>query len=167
MIKALDKFSAYFIKYGGHQGAAGFSLLKEKLAEFKEKFSCYVKKELQGVELAPCLFIDKEITLAEVDWPLVEILESFAPYGMGNYQPRFLIKDLEISGLAVVGATGSHLKILAKQGDLQRKIICFGFGEDCERLRPGDRIDAVCEVGVNEFNGNKELQLSLIDLKKK
>ena len=167
LIKALDKFSSYFIKFGGHKGAAGFSLTKDKFEDFKFGFEAYAKQALKGVELTPSLLIDKTISLAEVDWPLVEILEQFKPYGMGNYQPRFLIKDLAVEAAETVGATGNHLRLMVKQGDLKRKIICFGFGEICEQLKPGDMIEAVCEVGVNQYNGNKELQLSLIDLKKK
>ena len=53
-----------------------------------------------------------------------------------------------------------------KEGEIKRKIICFGFGEICQLLRPGDFIDVACEISINQWNGNKEIQLSLIDIKK-
>jgi len=166
LIESLNDFSDYFIKYGGHKGAAGFSITKDKFDEFKQKFIEYGNKKLKKADLVPSLTIDKEISLKEAGWELIEILEQFRPFGMGNYQPRFLIKNLEVGLSETVGAKGNHLKLIVKQGAEQKKIICFGFGEVCDQLNPGDKIDAVCEIGVNEWNGSKEIQLSLIDIKK-
>jgi len=112
------------------------------------------------------LIVDQKIELKQTDWALVEILEQFEPYGWSNYQPRFLIEGLLVQQVSTVGNTGSHLRLMVKQGNLQRKIICFGFGELCDQLKDGDTIDAVCEIGVNEWNGNREIQLSLVDIKK-
>ncbi|MCX6785534.1 MAG: single-stranded-DNA-specific exonuclease RecJ [Candidatus Komeilibacteria bacterium] len=165
LIEALDKLSDYFIKYGGHAGAAGFSISPEKFEEFKQKIIALATEQLTGRELIPTLTIDQELTLAQVDWPTVNALEQFSPYGEGNLKPRFLIKDLTVVLAETVGETGSHLRLMVKQGLLTRKIICFGFGELCPLLAPGQKIDAVCELGVNQWNGNQELQLSLIDLK--
>ena len=58
-----------------------------------------------------------------------------------------------------------HLRLIVGEGNLQRKVICFGFGEQIEKLKSGTIIDIVCEAGVNEWNGNKEIQLSLSDFK--
>lgn len=166
LIEALDSFKDYFIKYGGHAGAAGFSLKKENFEEFKEKFLAYAKKKLKGAAFTPQLFIDKEIGLKEVDWPLVEALEQFQPYGEDNFRPRFLLVGLKVVLAEAVGRDRNHLRLMAEQNGNQRKIICFGLGDLCERLKPGDLIDAVCELSFNEWNGSREIQLSLIDLKK-
>lgn len=166
LIEALDQLSGYFIKYGGHSGAAGFSCSPEKFQEFKEKITTLAQGKLFGLEFAPVLTVDQEITLAEADWPLSSALEQFSPYGEGNARPRFLIKDLTVALAETVGADGSHLRLLVKQGEYSRKIICFGFGGFCERLKVGEQIDVVCELGLNQWNGNQELQLSLVDLKK-
>jgi len=64
-----------------------------------------------------------------------------------------------------VGNESQHLRLMVKEDNLQRKVICFGFGEAAAVLNPEDKIDIVCEVGVNEWNGNKEIQLSLVDFK--
>jgi single-stranded-DNA-specific exonuclease len=166
LIDSLEKLADCFVKFGGHKGAAGFSILPEKFEDFKAKFTALAAKELRGVKFIPSLMIDQEISLAKSDWPLVEILEEFKPYGWGNYQPRFLIKDLEVQRAENVGADGSHLRMMVMHNNVKRKIICFGFGEICEQLRQGDKIDVVCEIGINEWNGNREIQLSLIDIKK-
>ena len=166
LIDALEKLADCFVKFGGHKGAAGFSILSEKFDDFKTKFIALASKELQGADFVPSLIIDQEISLAEADWRLVEILEGFNPYGWSNFQPRFLIKNLLVELAETVGADKNHLRMMVRQENIKRKIICFGFGEICDQLKPGDKIDAVCEIGVNEWNGNREIQLSLIDIKK-
>jgi single-stranded-DNA-specific exonuclease len=165
LIEALDKLSDYFIKYGGHAGAAGFSISPEKFEEFKQKITAAAVSVLAGRELIPTLTVDLKINLAQVDWPLIGALEQFSPYGENNFRPRFLIEDLTVVLAETVGGTGSHLRLMVKQSGLTRKIICFGFGELCPILKPVQKIDVVCELGVNQWNGNQELQLSLIDLK--
>ncbi|PIT90664.1 MAG: single-stranded-DNA-specific exonuclease RecJ [Candidatus Komeilibacteria bacterium CG10_big_fil_rev_8_21_14_0_10_41_13] len=166
LIEGLDKFSDYFIKYGGHSGAAGFSITKEKFEKFKADFSEFAREKLKDIKFIPKLIIDQEISLAEANWDLVEILADFEPFGEGNYRPRFLIKDLKVKSSEGLGQDNKHLRLMVQSGETVRKIICFGFGDLCEALRPGDMIEAVCELGINQWNGNREIQLSLIDVNK-
>ena len=166
LIAALDKFKDYFLRYGGHAGAAGFSLAKAKLEDFKMAFSAYAAQVLAGSTFSPTLMIDQELTLEQVNWDLVEHLEQFKPFGENNYKPRFLLKNLEVVTAEAIGADKTHLRLLVDQGQKREKIICFGFANVCADLRPGDQIDAVCELGINQWNGNREIQLSLIDIKK-
>jgi len=166
LIEALDEFKDYFEKYGGHAGAAGFSIKTERLEDFKSKFISFAKEKLAGVKFLPKLIIDSEIKLKDVDWDLTEVLNQFEPFGQGNYQPRFLIKNLTVVLCDNVGQDNKHLRMIMAEGNLQRKVICFGFGDYCQKLSAQDKVDIVCEVGVNEWNGNREIQLSLVDIKK-
>ena len=166
LIEALDHFKDYFIKYGGHAGAAGFSVARENFEEFKGKFLAYARDRLKGAAFVPKVFIDQQISLPTVGWPLLEMLEQFQPYGQGNARPRFLIRGLKVVLAEAIGRDSSHLRLMVEQNGQQRKIICFGFGDLCDRLASGEMIEAVVELGVNEWNGNREIQLSLIDIKK-
>ncbi len=166
LIEALDNFKDYFERYGGHKGAAGFSISQEKFEEFKEKFETFAKEKLVGVKFIPKVIIDLELKLKNIDWPLIEALQLFEPFGQENFRPRFLIRNLMVMSGETVGQDGKHLRLIVKEDNLQRKVICFGFGEQGQLINPGDSVDIVSEVGVNEWNGNKEIQLSLIDIKK-
>ena len=166
LIESLDTMSDLFLRYGGHSGAAGFSLKKEKFEEFKKRFSELAQEKLKNFKFEPVLLLDQKITLAQADWVLVETLENFKPFGEGNNRPKFLIDGLELLMAETIGQDGSHLRLMVKEGEVKRKIICFGFGEICRLLHPGDFIDVACEISINQWNGNKEIQLSLIDIKK-
>ncbi|MBU1130567.1 single-stranded-DNA-specific exonuclease RecJ [Patescibacteria group bacterium] len=165
LIEALDRFKDYFEKYGGHSGAAGFSIKIERYEDFKAKFTDYAKEKLTGVKFIPKLIIDLEISLKEIDWPLIESLNQFEPFGQSNYCPRFLIRNVKVMSRDSVGHDNKHLRLIVGQENLQRKVICFSFGDYCQKIEPEDIIDIVCEASVNEWNGTREIQLSLVDLK--
>jgi single-stranded-DNA-specific exonuclease len=67
--------------------------------------------------------------------------------------------------MAPVGVGGKHLRLSVSQGGKSQKMIAFGMGAKAEWLFPGTEIDAVYTIGVNEWNGNREVQLKVIDLR--
>lgn len=167
IIKAIEKCGDYLSRFGGHAQACGFTLKNEgSLEQFKNKMVELAKKELDKKDIAPILEIDAEIKLEEVNWELFEELEKFTPFGEGNPKPKFLAKDLTVTEAQTVGQEGKHMRLMVKHNTpIIRKTIGFCFGDWCAKLKTGDKIDMVFEVDVNEWNGNRELQLKIVDLR--
>ena len=166
VIEALDHCQKVLIEYGGHCGAAGFRVANKDLKEFKELLIKASEKELTKEELIPYLNIDVEAEADELDWRTFQEINDFAPFGEGNPAPLFLIKDLKICGIKSVGKTNCHLKLLLEKKLKKFQAIGFGLADFCDKITIGDKIDVVCELIANEWNGTKELQLKIIDLKK-
>ncbi|MEA3272219.1 MAG: single-stranded-DNA-specific exonuclease RecJ [Patescibacteria group bacterium] len=163
LIEALEEIPQFFSKFGGHPGACGFSLKSaDKIDEFKKAFLSVASKKLKKLDLLPKIIIDKEVELKEIDWGLYDKLKKFEPFGEKNPRPKFLVKNVEIMNLQTIGADGKHLRMNIEG----KKMIGFFFGAWAGRLNSGDFVDIIFEVGVNEWNGNRELQLKIIDLKK-
>ena len=88
-------------------------------------------------------------------------------------EPKYLAKNITLACVESVGNNGKHLKLLVKHNSsAHRKMIGFNFGDEnkvgknwCEFLKPGDLVDVVFGVSVNQWNGNRELQLKIVDLK--
>ena len=78
----------------------------------------------------------------------------------------FVADDLVVADISTMGADKKHLRLTArsKTGKLA-KMVAFGFGEWATKLKAGDPFRATFEIGVNEWNGNKEIQLRVVDLK--
>ncbi|MBN1779392.1 MAG: single-stranded-DNA-specific exonuclease RecJ [Candidatus Buchananbacteria bacterium] len=167
IVKALQECDQYLSRYGGHAQACGFTLKDEKqVDEFIAKMTEIATREIGDKVLVPNLEIESEVKLSEINWQLFENLEIFKPFGEGNPKPKFVAKSLNITEIAGVGADNKHLRLMVSQNDENsKKLIGFGFGEWLEKLKVGDLIDVVFEVDVNEWNGNRELQLKIIDLK--
>lgn len=156
-------------RYGGHPQACGLTIIGEdNFNQFKEKFSALADEKLKGIELTAVLEIDAEIKLAQINWELLDELLKFEPFGEDNPKPLFAALALKIEQAQTVGADAKHLKVLVSQDDDLKnihKLIGFSFGDWCAKLKAGDKIDIVFELGVNEWNGNRELQLKIADLK--
>lgn len=167
IIEAVGLCKEYLAHYGGHAGACGFTIKsKTDVESFKKRLDEIARQKLKDIELAPVLNIDVEVSLSEIDWKFFEQLENFEPFGEGNPKPKFLALDLEVAGFVGVGNGAKHLRLMLNQGNVRnRKTIGFCFGEWCERLKVGDKIDLVFEVGLDEWNGRRELQLKIVDLR--
>jgi single-stranded-DNA-specific exonuclease len=173
VIEALSAIHEMFARFGGHSQAAGFTLKsKDQLEEFKKKIKKLAKEQLQHLDLSPVLNIDAEIKLNDINWELFENLEELEPFGEQNTEPLFLIKQAEIVEVRGVGQDEKHLRLRIKQDNKFFNVIgfCFGNTDDgtenwCEKLNAGNLVDIVAQVSVNEWNGNRELQLKLVDIK--
>lgn len=156
-------------RYGGHPQACGLTIIGEdNFTKFKEKMEALATEKLSGVLLVPALNIETEIRLVDINWQLLDELEKFEPFGESNERPLFCANKLIIEQVQTVGADGKHLKVLVSQEGSPNihKLIGFSFGDWCARLSAGEEIDIVFELGVNEWNGNREIQLKIVDLRK-
>ncbi|NCN07454.1 single-stranded-DNA-specific exonuclease RecJ [Candidatus Falkowbacteria bacterium] len=164
---ALSECSEYLEKFGGHPQACGFTIIgKENLDNFHKKMVAIATEALKDADLREILKIEAEIELADIDWNFYYKLEKFEPFGEANDMPLFLIRNLKIEQVQTVGSDGKHLRAMVSQTNhpVIHKMIGFSFGDWCAKLNVGDNIDVVFEIGVNEWNGNKELQLKIVDL---
>ncbi len=167
MIEGLQKIPHCFEKFGGHPQACGFTLKHGLPIETLKQELSRIVRETTPVDVIPTLPIDAEVTLENITWDLYDTLEKFEPFGVGNPEPRYVARGCEIVSVEPVGANGKHARLhLRHATSIIRKIIGFNCGAWCDELQAGDRIDLVFEVGVNEWNGNRELQIKLVDLVK-
>ncbi|OIO19203.1 MAG: single-stranded-DNA-specific exonuclease RecJ [Candidatus Magasanikbacteria bacterium CG_4_9_14_0_2_um_filter_41_10] len=176
MIEAIQSIPEYFDKFGGHPMACGFTLASpEKKEGFQQALTNIFVKKTEDMDLSPKLMIDAEIDLDNISWDLYDLLEKFSPFGQANPKPLYLAKDVVIFSLQPIGKTHGHLKmVLQHHSKKMHKAIGWGLadatrgdGNDWSKvLKAGDHVDIVCEVGINEWNGNRELQLTITDIRK-
>ncbi len=165
--KALINSKQYLEKFGGHAAACGFSLKKKNYSKFLTSMIDYANKKIADKDLVKSHKIDSEIKIENINWELIDKLNTFEPFGEGNKQPIFVSFGLEVSDMQKVGNDGKHLRIIVEKDGCTKKIIAFGFGSTVgNELQIGDLVDVVYEISINEWNGNRELQLKLIDIKK-
>ena len=167
LMPALHAAAAHLEKFGGHPQACGLSIRGE------EEFNAATKiiREtlaiaMQEKDTTPTLAIDAEMRLEDVSWELLEGVEKCKPFGMGNVSPVFAARSVTVVGLSTVGADGKHLRLtIQSPNGKSMKMIGFSFGFHIEKLHLGDVLDVAFEVSVNEWNGNRELQGRLVDLR--
>jgi len=166
--EALQKCDELLVRYGGHPQACGLTIIgQENFEKFKLKFSELAREKLESVKLERITEVDAELKLSDISWEVVDGLEKFEPFGEANPKPLFAAFGLQVEQIQTVGNDGKHLKVQVTQdgGQKLHKLIGFSFGEWCAKINIGDKIDIVFELGVNEWNGNRELQLKIEDIK--
>ncbi len=149
IFKMIKKESSLLLGYGGHKGAAGLSIKKEKLQEFKTKMEEAFEK------LPKELFTPKEEILGEIDasainFKLLEILNYFEPYGQENPVPLFTIKEAFVKIDKLIGKNKNHQKLILQKEFSTLESLDFNFEE---RVQRGDKIDLIFSVSKNVFRG--------------
>lgn len=159
LVEALRDCAEHLTKFGGHFYAAGLSLPEEKLAGFRKAFDRAVRSRLGEADFAPSLRLDVESDSAGIDSALLAEIESLEPFGLGNPSPLLLMRDLQVKESRVVGE--KHLKLRVAAGC--REFGAIGFRLGAKVPPPQSRIDLAFLPEWNEWNGNKSIQLRLID----
>ncbi len=166
LIEAIEECKEHLDRFGGHPMACGFSLKKEKLEAFKEKLTKITEKEFAGKKISKKLKIEAQLTLPEIDKNLITEIEKLEPFGEGNPQPKFMVKNIQVLDVFHMGADKQHVKIKL-QGENGKIVNALGFNqsEKWQDLDIGEIIDIVCYLGINTFNGRSEEQLRIVDLR--
>ncbi len=166
LVEAMRACGDIFVKAGGHPEACGLTLASlEAVEQFQELITA--QAEAYFIEDYQCsaLVIDAELPLESINWPLYEKIKAFEPFGQKNPKPIFSAHNLEVSQAQTMGSTGSHLRLTVKTPVGQQKLIGFGFGNLAPELLLGNRVDVAYQIEVNEWNGRRELQARMIDIR--
>jgi len=165
IIELLRKFEPDFINLGGHSAAAGFSIGADKLESLKSNLINSFKDINQGNLYKNHLHIEYPIDLSIFDEKLFEIVETLEPYGVENPSPLFLIKGLRVVDFKIIGKDQSHLTLnLTNETEFIRGV-GFGMAELAQNLKFDEKVDIVCSITKNEWNGNITYEFQLKDLK--
>ncbi len=150
----LDGASEHLLQFGGHKKAAGLSLEKESIAPFRTHINALAST------LPPEAFLEEDGVLGEldfdqIDWELIDIIDSFAPYGESNPLPKFASFDIEVLESREVGENAEHLLLTLRQKGRIFRAIHFRK----EKPLTKDRIDIVYYPAKNSFRNQTSIQL--------
>ena len=166
MVDALTQCKENLNGFGGHPIAAGLSLDKDKVDDFKQAFLIVANNQIKADQLQPCLNIDSEMKLSEINGRFLKFLNSLEPYGPGNARPIFAAKDIKVEGIPrLIGKNYNTLKFMVKHDQSLFEAIGFNMAEHYEKLICNRSIDITFVVGENKWNGRKTIQLELKDIK--
>lgn len=160
----LDECSDLLVRYGGHAQAAGLTVRNENLPALRERLTASTQTRLAGLELIPSLSIDVELDLDDVDYALYGYLQGLEPTGYANATPTFMSRNVPVQSYRVVGSDQSHLQMAV--GHPGRNVLsCIAFRQGAWAGKLPERIDLVYTLGINEFRGQRKLQLQVQDIR--
>lgn len=160
LYNALAASAGQLIKFGGHKQAAGLALLEENIAGFYDLFDAHARENLTAEDLQPEYGVDSEITAVELNEQLLFLTNSLKPYGMGNPEPLFLLRRVQVSSCRLL--KDAHLKMVLKVGGSTFDAIGFKMAG---KFPAGEYIDILFTPELNVWQGRESLQLRLRDIR--
>jgi single-stranded-DNA-specific exonuclease len=161
--ETLEACDDLLVRYGGHARAAGFEVANRDLEELASRLRRLAIEGLDGAELIPVLAVDAEVDLSELSWELQRQLLRLEPCGYGNPRPLLVSRDVSVRHHRAVGREGRHLKLALWDGSATWDAIAFRQGEWAGHLPAV--IDVAYHLEVNEWNGQRRLQLNVQDIR--
>jgi single-stranded-DNA-specific exonuclease len=169
IMEMLEKCGELLVKFGGHSQAAGMTIRNENLETFYEKFNALVEKRLHGIITEPELWIDMRLKPEHIVPKLLNGIQLFAPFGAGNSEPVFMLENMQVLEVRLVGNGNKHLKLKLASENAVKSFDAIGFslGETFADLQKGEHLDVVFQLNENNWNGATIIQLNLLDLRRK
>ncbi len=164
LYEAIYACKEHLLGYGGHFAAAGMTLLEENIEAFSNAFEKVVSETIPDELLIPEIVIDAEVSLKDLTMPFFNILSQMEPFGPGNMRPVFVAKKLIDTGFSKV-VKEQHLRFSVKQNDIHFTGISFGMADKYALMQNNQLVDIVFTLDLNEFNGQQNLQMKVIDMK--
>lgn len=180
----LTKCKELIEKFGGHPMAAGLSIKEENIKHLREKINRICK--LTESDLLPVVRIDSELKVNYLDFDILSVIEKMKPYGKANVSPVFAVRNLELDRIWILGKEKNVLKLRFKYNSNGNTLFVDGISFDqllyfkeCyieafseyEYKKAIDtsyikgKIDIIYYPSINEFNGNKSIQLIIKNIR--
>ena len=161
IIDALKRCESLLERYGGHQAAAGLSIQGKNIDAFRAQLETIARETLTAEQLQPSIKVCTEVTLDDVNADLLDDLARLEPFGSGNSTPIFVARRLRLRSKPQVVGNG-HLKLWLTNGNRALDAIGFNFGAWQPR---GECVDIAFTPQWNDYQGERRIQLKLVDLK--
>jgi len=165
LVEALNYCSDLLVKFGGHELAAGLSIERAKLSEFRRRINEYARAHLSDEDLATTVDVDCELRIHEITLRQAQELYLLEPFGIANPVPVFMLRGARVLDVCAVGS-GRHTKITLKGMPGEEPIAAIYFGITPAELDfyPGDSCDLIFNLGVNDYMGVQTPQLVVRDI---
>ena len=165
LVDALYHCSDHLVKFGGHELAAGLSVSRSEIDNFRKKINEYARSNLKEENMVPTVDADCVITFEDLNINLAQQLQQLEPYGVGNPIPAFILRGAFVNEITSI-SDGKHTRMVIGDGNVSVTAMYFSNSPESTGIKVGDRIDVLFNLDVNEWLGRRSVQLILKDVKR-
>ncbi len=162
LYEAIHACKDHLLGYGGHFAAAGMTLETANIEAFRSRFEEVVAATIDPNMLIPEIVIDAEITFKDITWSFYNILCQMEPFGPENLRPVFIVRNVADTGYSRV-LKEQHVRFSLRQGNFNFTGIGFNMVDRFDLLQSKQPMDVVFKIDENEWNGEKNLQIRVLD----
>ena len=165
LFSSLTALSDLLESYGGHELAAGFTIRRDRINDFRREISRLAAEYYAAAEgprtvlEADCVVTPELLTVRGID-----SLSALEPCGNGCPKPVLSMEHLTVDRISMVG-NGRHMRLRLRQGHHSINAIYFSANPETTSIEPGDLVDVAFQPQVNEFRGERAVQMNVIDIR--
>ena len=164
LFDALTAVKDTLVQFGGHEMAAGLTVLPENIDALRQALEEYAKGHMKDEDYIPCLALEAELRPEEITIELVKELSCLEPYGMANPRPLFGCFEADGFDVRAIGREGQHLKFFLEGGEQPIQAIGWNMAEKATFVDRGP-VDIAYMPELNEWNGKISVQCKLSELR--
>ncbi len=165
LFKVLESCSDLLDSFGGHEQAAGFTISEERIPAFRERVDQSIRRAVGNEAITTSLQVEMDLpSAALLTLENVDALSMLEPTGAGNPRPVFQLRGVSVLSVSAVG-NGRHTRFRLQKDGCTLDAIFFSVSPQEAGLTPGCRMDLAFSPTVNEFRGNRTVQLQIIDVR--
>lgn len=164
LVDALCYCSDHLVKFGGHELAAGLSVTRGELDNFRRLINEYALKNLSREDMVPTVEADCRISFEDVTLSLTKEFQMLEPYGISNPVPVFVMTGLTVNEISGV-SDSKHTKFVLGNGKNTLSAMYFSNSPSSLGIYVGDSVDVLFNIDINEWNGRESVQLIIRDIK--
>ena len=166
IVECLNSVSNILVKYGGHSGAAGFTIKIENIEEFYQRTDKFIEENFNKDLFIKKLKIEKILAPYKVNYEFLKELEILEPYGAKNHTPIFAFRNCEYENLRFTRNSTEHLMLdIKKDGYYFKNCIFFGGGDYYDIISSSKEIDIAFKLKLETFKDRYMCKLQLEDVK--
>lgn len=166
LVALMEEARGNFLQFGGHKLAGGFAVSNETIHTLEDELNRAYEKVKDNNE-KEAIWIDKKISIDDINSSLYEKIEKFSPFGIGNPKPLFLFEGVEISGSKQFGKEKNHLELsfLKNNGEKLKAISFFSKPDSFSNIpESGKKINLIATLEKSTFGKYPELRLRIVDI---
>ena len=164
LVDALCYCQDHLVKFGGHELAAGLSVKRCELDTFRKQINEFALANLTADDMVPIVEADCAVKLDDVNLSLAKSLQMLEPYGVSNPVPAFVLCDVTVSEISGI-SDGKHTKLVLSSGKYSHSAMYFSNSPESLGIYPGDKVDVLFNIDVNEWMGRESVQLIVRDIR--
>lgn len=159
-LNLLSEVSDILDHFGGHDQAGGFAVHSEHVDFLLDRLNDAYKK-ISFTENSNVVFIDSEISLSDINYKVFDSIQKLGPFGIGNEEPKFLIKDILIKDIQKFGKNKEHIKVVCFQDGKNIEAISFYSDEDSfsNKISVNEKLSIVGTIERNQWGGGFRLRI--------
>ena len=164
LFASLTALSPLLESFGGHELAAGFTISRDKIDDFRQEISRLANAYYDGAPQQAVLEADCVVSPELLTLKSIASLDMLEPCGSGCPKPVLVMENLVVERLQSVGG-GRHLRLRLRQGSYSFNAIFFSATAQSASVAQGDLVDVAFSPQINEFRGERSVQMNLLDIR--